>query len=118
MIHWHSFDWDYEQRKVHLSMPGYVKKALTRFQYFLPNKPQNQPHPHIPPKCGAKVQYAEPTDTLPKLNKDKKRFIQKVLGMFLYYARAIDSTMLTALSMLALEQANPMEATVKNANNS
>ena len=112
------FDWDYEQRKVHLSMPGYVKKALTWFQYFPPNKPQNQPHPHISPKYGAKVQYAEPTDTLSKLNKNKKRFIQEVTRTFLYYAHAIDSTMLTALSMLALEQADPMEATMKNANNS
>ena len=26
-----SFDWDYDKRKVHLSMPGYVDEALTRF---------------------------------------------------------------------------------------
>ncbi len=30
--------WDYEKRKVHLSMPGYVKKALTCFQHPLPGK--------------------------------------------------------------------------------
>ena len=44
------FDWDYERREVHLSMPGYVAKALKRFQHPTPSKPQNQPHPHIPPK--------------------------------------------------------------------
>ena len=107
------FDWDYKNREVHLSMPGYVKKALKRFQHQLPTKPQNQPQPHIPPKYGAKVQYAEPEDTTPKLNKDEKKFIQEVTGTFLFYARAIDSTMLTALSALASEQANPTEATMK-----
>jgi hypothetical protein len=58
-------------------------------------------------------QYAEPEDTTPKLNKDEKKFIQEVTGTFLFYARAIDSTMLTALSALASEQANPTEATMK-----
>ena len=26
-----TLDWDYKQRQVHLSMPGYVKKALKQF---------------------------------------------------------------------------------------
>jgi hypothetical protein len=30
--------WDYKGRKVHLSMPGNVQKALTRFQHTLPAK--------------------------------------------------------------------------------
>ena len=25
-----TFDWNYKQRKVHLSMPGYIGKALTK----------------------------------------------------------------------------------------
>jgi hypothetical protein len=106
------FDWDYERREVHLSMPGYVTKALKRFQHPTPSKPQNQPHPHIPPKYGAKVQYNEPEDTSPQLNKEATRFIQEVTGTFLFYARAIDSTMLTALSTLASEQARPTEKTM------
>lgn len=108
-----TMDWDYEKREVHLSMPGYREKALKRFQHERPAKPQNQPYPHIPPKYGAKVQYAEPEDTSPKLNKADKKFIQEVTGTFLYYARAIDSTMLTALSALASKQSDPTEATMK-----
>ena len=50
---------------------------------------------------------------MPKLNKEDKQFIQEVTGTFLYYARCIDSTMLTALSALASEQSNPTEATMK-----
>jgi hypothetical protein len=78
------FDWDHEKREVHLSMPGYVKKALKRFQHDVPSKLQNQPHPHIPPKYEVKVQYAEPEDTSPKLNKDEKKFIQEVTSTFLF----------------------------------
>ena len=33
--------WDYTGRKVHLSMPGYVQKALTRFQHPPPAKQQD-----------------------------------------------------------------------------
>jgi hypothetical protein len=34
-------DWDYDKREVHLSMPGYVQKALKRFQH------ENQTNPNI-----------------------------------------------------------------------
>ncbi len=51
-----TLDWDYEGGKVHMSMPGYVKKALDRFQHTKPKKPQHQPHPHIPPNYGATTQ--------------------------------------------------------------
>ena len=34
-------------------------------------------------------------------------------GVFLFYVRAVDSTMLTALSAIATEQANPTEATMQ-----
>lgn len=106
------FDWDYENREVHLSMLGYVKKALKRFNHAVPNKPQNQPYPHVPPNYGAKVQYSAPDDTSPVLDKANKRYIQEVTGTFLYYARAIDSTMLTALSAIASEQSSPTENTM------
>jgi hypothetical protein len=88
-------------------MPGYVSKALIRFKHQAPNKPQNQPYPHVTPKYGAKVQYAAPMEDSPKLDKKGKKFIQEVTGTFLFYAPAIDSTMLTALSAIASEQAEP-----------
>ncbi len=60
---------------------------------------------------GATVQYAkEPDDSIP-LDKLGKKFIQEVTGVFLYLARAVDSTMLTPLSALASEQAAPTEKT-------
>ena len=60
-----TLEWDYENRKVHLSMPGYIPKALKRFEHKPPRKPQDQPYPHVPPNYGAKVQYAKTADGSP-----------------------------------------------------
>jgi hypothetical protein len=42
----------------------------------------------------------------------RKKYIQEVIGVFLYYSRAVDSTMLTALSAIASAQAEPTEETM------
>ena len=47
------------------------------------------------------------------LDKDGKKFVQQVTGTFQYYARAVDSTMLVALSALKSEQASPTKNTME-----
>jgi hypothetical protein len=101
-----TLDWDYENKEVHLSMPGYVAEALHRFQHPPPTKPQHQPHKHTVPTYGQKTQY-ETIDESAELDKNGKTYIQQVTGTFLYYARAVDPTMLVALSAIASAQANP-----------
>ena len=76
-------------------MPGYCSEALTRFQHEA-GKVMDQPHQHAVPVYGAKIQYAKLADTRPKLGDEDKKFIQQVTGTFLYYARAVDATMLLA----------------------
>ena len=34
-----TLDWDYKKREVHLSMPGYVERALARFGHLIPKHP-------------------------------------------------------------------------------
>jgi hypothetical protein len=46
-----TIEWDYENEKVHMSMPGYLAKVMIRFKHETPNKIQNSPHCHI------KIQY-------------------------------------------------------------
>ena len=106
-------DWDYEKREVHLSMLQYVVDALKRFHHEAPLKPQHQPYPRVKPVYGAKAQYSADDDDSPLLSKADKTFIQEVTGTFLYYARAVDSTMLAALGSIATQQANPTENTMK-----
>ena len=104
-----NLDWDYAHRQVHCSMLDYIPAALKRFNHVAPKKPQHQPYPHTKPKYGQKVQYAKGADESPPLSKADKKFVQEVVGVFLYYARAVDLTVLTALGSLAPEQASPTE---------
>ena len=47
------------------------------------------------------------------MDKAGKKYIQQVVGSFLYYARAVDMTILHALNEIASEQAEPTENTRK-----
>lgn len=94
-------------------MPGYIQKTLERFEHEAPAKPQNSPYPHVRPQYGVKIQYAADEDTSPTLGKEDKKFIQQVTGTLLYYARAVDPTILTALSAIASQQAAPTKATME-----
>ena len=108
-----SLDWDYKKREVHLSMPGYVEKALARFKHSKARKVQDQPHKHAIPVYGATVQYAKEADTSQLLDKNGKKRVQQVVGTFLFYGRAVDGTMLPALSAIASDQAAPTQATME-----
>ena len=44
-----TLDRDYVGQQVHLSMPGYVEKALKRFEHERLRKRQDQPHKEVPP---------------------------------------------------------------------
>ena len=108
-----TLDWDYAGGQVHLSMPGYVAQALVEFGHEPPASRQDSPHPHTPPKYGATKQYAEAPDESPLLDAEGKKFIQRVCGKFLYYGRAVDSTLLVPLSAIAAQQSKPTEVTLR-----
>ena len=60
------------------------------------------------------MQYAKGEDDSPLLSKADNKFVQEVIGVFVYYARAVDLTMLSALGTLAAQQAAPTQNTMKN----
>ena len=95
-------------------MPGYLDKAFVRFNHKKPMKIQNLPHPHIPPNYGAKTQYAAEEIESPPLSKEDTTYVQAVTRTLLYNARAVDPTILPALSAIATDQAKPTQATMKN----
>ena len=64
-------DWNYSKKYVDISMPGYIVKALYKFQHPAPKKPQYAPHAWLPPKYVQNIQYAHPPETLPVLNKKR-----------------------------------------------
>ncbi len=107
-----TLDWDYSQCKVHLSIPEYIENALIRFGHKKPDKPQMQSYPHTTPTYGATIQYAKAVDTSPAATKAEEKVIRQVIGVLLYYSRAVDSTIITGLSSLAVAQAKPTAQTL------
>ena len=97
-------------------MPEYVKKALTKLGHTPPTTPQNAPHRWVPITYGKKIQNAQIDDTTPLLPELEIRHIQRVVGSFLYYARAVDNTIHPALNSLGSKQAAPTQQTQNDAN--
>jgi hypothetical protein len=104
---------DYHDRRVHLSMPGYITNALQHFGHEHPRRMQNLPHPHVAPTYGAKVQYVKLEAPSIPLDKDGQKYIQAITGTLLYYSHAVDSTMLVALTAIATQQASPTQKTME-----
>ena len=106
--------WDYYNRRCTLSMTGYIAKALHKLQHPLPTKPQHAPHAWNCPVYGATRQYAPDEDETSKLTPVTVTRVQEIVGTLLYYALAIDNTILGALGNLQVAQSQPTEATWKN----
>jgi hypothetical protein len=103
--------WDYKNRTCDISMPGFVSKVLSKFQHDAPKHPQHTPSRYVTTVYGANTQY-ETKDETPPLTATQCLTIQKVTGSVLYYARAVDPTVLMPLNDIATEQT---KATEKNA---
>jgi hypothetical protein len=84
-------------------MPGYVSNVLSKFQNDTPKHPRHTPSRYITPLYGAKTQYATKDKTLP-LTANQCLTIQKITGSVLYYARAVDPTVLMPLNKIATEK--------------
>jgi hypothetical protein len=102
--------WDYKNRTCNISMPGYISNVLSKFQHDAPKHPQHTPPQYITPVYGAKTQYATKDET-PPLTAQQCLTIQKVTGSVLYYARAVDPTVLMPLNDIATEQTKATEKT-------
>ena len=108
-----TLDWDYNRHQVHLSMPGYVKKALKQFQHPPPTAKQHAPFQCARINYGAKKQYATQSSTEPPLDKKGKKYIQQVCGKFLFLGRAVDPTLLCPISAIASQSAKPTKDTLR-----
>jgi hypothetical protein len=54
-----TLDWDYEKRTGDLSLPGYIKAALYKYQHDALERPEQAPHTWNPPIYGAKTQFVD-----------------------------------------------------------
>jgi hypothetical protein len=106
-----TLDWDYQNHTVDLSMPNYVSTALHKFQHPPPSRLQHAPHKWTRPVYGAKIQYAPDPDDTTLLPAAGTKRVQQIVGTLLYYARAVDSTMLVALNAISASQSKATETT-------
>jgi hypothetical protein len=102
--------WDYNKRTCDISIPGYVSNVLSKFQHDAPKHPQHTPSRYVTPVYGARTQYSTKDET-PPLTAQQCLIIQKVTGSVLYYARAVDPTVLMPLNDIATEQTKATEKT-------
>lgn len=111
-----SIDYNRDARTLSISMPNYVTKALNQFDaHDFPLA--YSPLLYTPPHYGSsKQQRAIPEDSSPLISPDRKRRIQQIIGTLLYYARAVDPTMLVAVNRIASQQARPTAAVEQAAN--
>jgi hypothetical protein len=92
-------------------MPGYIKVTLHKYQSPAPACPEHAPHTWNPPIYGAKTQFVNEITTSPTLSDKEFNKLQQLTGTLLYYARAVDPTLIMSINVLASEQSNATEVT-------
>jgi hypothetical protein len=82
---------DRARRTITVSMPGYMQRAVTRFNTLADN-----PGEHVPLYRRGHLdgQALPPDDTSPLLSPQRAKRIQEITGVVLYYARVVDPTLL------------------------
>eukprot|EP01034_Spumella_vulgaris_P024130 gene24130-30440_t len=110
-----TFTWDRINRTVNLSMPNYVAKALNRFEVIKSNHTVDSPLIYTPPSYGKATQQLATVDESELLSSADTKTIQAIVGVFAYYSRAVDPTMLTAVNKIGSKQAMPTVAVQQDA---
>ena len=97
--YWFNLQWNHKNNYVDITIPDYITSVLKRFQHNI-TKPTYTPYK---PLCSYNQirQIARQPDTSPPLSTPNKTKIQQIIGFLLYYARALDDTMLVALNTIA-----------------
>jgi hypothetical protein len=108
-----TLNWDYANTYVDLSMPGYTKEALSKFQYPLPKRPQYAPQNWTVPAYGQRIQYAPLPDAAPPATAVEITRAQEIVGTLLYNARAVDPTLLVPQSAMASQLSTSTATTIK-----
>jgi hypothetical protein len=98
-------------------MPGYIKAVLHKYQHPVPTCPEHAPHQWNPPIYGAKTQYVEDTQDSPALPPKDVTRLQQLGGTLLYYARAVDPTLIMPVNVLTSEQTKATDATAEKLSN-
>ena len=89
------------------------QKNLRKFEHPPPKIKQHTPYAPEPRFFGKDSQKTKPPDKSKPLTNQQKKRVQGVVGTFLYYARAVYVTILSALSNIVAQQASATANTKK-----
>jgi hypothetical protein len=79
--------WDYANHRCRISMPGFIETLIIKFKHPRPTKKRLSPYKCLPISYGAKAHQLTPkADTSERFDKHRKRRIQEIVGLLLYYA--------------------------------
>ena len=111
-----TLNWNYEGlRYVDTSMPHYVEKQNQKYGHVKSKHRQDTPLQPAQRTYGKYTQKHTPPDESPRLDEAGQKYVQRVVGSYLYYRQAADPPILHAPSVLGSEQADATENTRKKA---
>ncbi len=93
-----ALEWEYFNRIVDISMPGYINKKIQEYGHLVPNRMQKCPYLPEAKKFGSEAQAPLPPNETPKLDAKGIKCVQLIVGRILYYPRAVNMTVLMTLS--------------------
>jgi hypothetical protein len=104
--------WNYANKHVDLSMPGYIKDVMYKYQYPMPKRPQYAPHNWTVMAYGQHIQYAQLPDAPPPETPQYITGAQGSVGTLLCNARSVDPNILVPLISLASQLETAATATM------
>jgi hypothetical protein len=93
-----TLQWDYDAKTVDISMPGYIEKAVQRFNHTSSQRKQDSPYEWARPKYRHNLQLAEPPGESPLLDPPVVTELQEITCC------VVDLAMLVALGTIAAAQ--------------
>jgi hypothetical protein len=107
-----TLEWDYVNQHLNISMPNYIKKKLQEYGHIIPTRLHSCPYHPEPRKFGTGAQAPLPPNATHPLDAAGIKQVQQIVDSILYYARAVDVTVLMGLSSIAFEQTKVTEQTM------
>lgn len=92
--------WNYDKHYVDLSLPGHIKDLVDKLNITNSFKYTAAPGVYTPPSYGNKGQFTKIDESRP-LDAIELLYVQRIVGSLLYYSRAVDPTMLTAINKIS-----------------
>jgi hypothetical protein len=106
---------NHRAQHVVMDMPKYVEHLKAQFHPNTTPAGKGSPAVYQAPNIGKQSQKPTPEDSSEPLEQQDITRVQKIVGGCLYYARAVDATIVQAINAVSSEQANPTQKVLKDA---